>query len=171
METSKRQGRGPTGSVRPDPQTADEQLADLAERIVYVARRIRTHGHDDDRIVRLTMTESAVMRYVGTHPGTTPSEAAHATGIQRSNLSAALRELEAKGLVTLSTDERDARVVRLHPTPRSEANHALLRANWIAQFRAALEGEDVDVDACIRLLARLEDGLVATERDGPPIHR
>ena len=112
------------------------------------------------------------MRYVGTHPGTTPSEAAHATGIRRSNLSAALRELEARGLVTSSRDGRDARVVRLHPTPRSQANHALLRAGWISQFRAALEGDDdLDVDACIQLLERLEDGLVATERDGPPAHR
>ena len=79
------------------PQTDDERLADLAELLVYVARKLRTHGHDDDRIVRLTVTESAVMRYVGKHPGATPSEAARATGIQRSNVSAALRELEAKG--------------------------------------------------------------------------
>jgi DNA-binding MarR family transcriptional regulator len=171
METSKPQGRGLTGLAHPALQAADEQLAGLAERIVYVARKIRTHGHDDDRIARLTMTGSAVMRYIGTHPGTTPSEAAHATGIRRSNLSATLRELEAKGLVTLSPDERDARVVRLQPTPRSEANHALLRASWIAQLRAALGDDDADVGACIRLLARLEDGLVAAERDGPPIHR
>jgi DNA-binding MarR family transcriptional regulator len=164
MEAGKQQERGGTGPMHPSPQVADEQLADLAELIVNVARRIRTHGHDDDRIVRLTMRASAVMRYVGTHPGTTPSAAAHATGIQRSNLSAALRELEAKGLVTLSQDERDARGVRLHRTPLSAANHALMRAGWVEQFRAALE-DDADVDACIRLLERLEEGLVATQRD------
>ena len=154
METSKGQGR----------EVADEQLAELAELIVYVARRIRTHGHDDDRIVRLTMTASAVMRHVGRHPGTTPSRAAHATGIRRSNISAALRELEAKGLVTLTQDERDARGVRLHPTPLSEANLALMRAGWIEQFRAAL-GDHADVRACAGLLERLEEGLVAALRD------
>lgn len=164
MEKSKPQGRRRTGPVSPRSEATDEMLADLAELIVYVARKIRTHGHDDGRIVRLTMTASAVMRYVGKHPGTSPSEAAHATGIQRSNLSAALRELEAKGLVTLTQDERDARGVRLHPTPLSAANHALMRAGWVAQLRAALD-DDADVDACIRLLERLEEGLVATQRD------
>jgi len=165
METSKLKGRGHSEPVPPRPQTADEQLADLAERIVYVARKIRTHGHDDDRIVPLTMTESALMRYIGKHAGTTPSESARAMGIQRSNVSAALRELEAKGLVTASRDERDARGVRLHPTSLADANHALLRAGWVEQLRAAL-GDDADVDACIQLLERLEEGLVAQLRDG-----
>jgi DNA-binding MarR family transcriptional regulator len=165
METSKRKGRGDTGPVPSGRQAADEQLAALAELIVYAARKIRTYGHDDDRIVRLTETESAVMRYIGTHSGTTPSEAARAMGIQRSNISAALRELEAKGLVTASQDERDARGVRLHPTPLAEANHALLRAGWVEQLRVALE-DDADVGACIRLLERLEEGLVARQRGG-----
>jgi DNA-binding MarR family transcriptional regulator len=163
METSKPKGRDRSEPAPPGPQTADEQLADLAELIVSVARKIRTHGHDD-RIVRLTETESAVMRYVGTHSGTTPSEAARAMGIQRSNVSAALRELEAKGLVTASQDERDARGVRLRPTPLAEANHALLRAGWVEQLRAAL-GVDADIDACIHLLEQLEEGLVAQSGD------
>lgn len=165
MEAGKGQGHGDARPLRPDRQVSDEQLADLADLIVNVARKIRTHGHDDDRIVRLTMTESAVMRYVGNHPGTTPSEAARATGIQRSNVSAALRELEAKGLVTLSQDERDARGVHLHRTPLSEAILAVMRAGWVEQFRAALH-DDADIDACIRLLERLEEGLVARLRDG-----
>jgi len=165
METSKPKGRGNGERVPPSPQAGDERLADFAELLVYVARKIRTHGQDDDRIVRLTMTESAVMRYIGTHSGVTPSEAARATGIQRSNVSAALRELEAKGLVTAGQDERDARGVRLHPTPLAEAHHALLRAGWVEQLRAAL-GDDADVDACIRLLERLEEGLVAQLRGG-----
>lgn len=163
MEKGNRRHGHAAGSSVAGPGVGDERLADLADLIVNVARKVRTHGHDDDRVIRLTMTESAVMRHIGGHPGTTPSEAARATGIQRSNLSAALRELEAKGLVRLDRDERDGRGVRLHATPLADANLALLRADWAEQLRAALP-DDADIDACVRLLRRLEDGLVAARR-------
>ena len=53
------------------------------------------------------------MRYINHRPGVTPQRVARFTGLQRSNLSSALRSLERRGLVRRRADPADARSANL----------------------------------------------------------
>ncbi|MEV6491049.1 MarR family transcriptional regulator, partial [Actinoplanes sp. NPDC051633] len=80
------------------PQDEDV-LADLADQILNVGRLVRARTPDGPEVVSLTETERHVMRVVDLYPGAAPSEIARRTRVQRTNVSAALRSLEEKGMV------------------------------------------------------------------------
>ncbi|AQT79517.1 hypothetical protein B1R94_09895 [Mycolicibacterium litorale] len=137
----------------------DGELADLAEAILGVGRELRL-GMDPD-IVELTASEAHVMRHIDHHPGVTPSGVARATGLQRSNLSTALRGLERRGFVERRTDPNDARGVNLFPTARAADNLTRLRRQWARQLSSVL-GADLANTAEVRgLLERIEAALMA----------
>lgn len=140
--------------------TSDERLADLADVILALARAISTDAHLDPGIVDLTATEINVMRFVDRNPGASPAAVAAATGLQRSNLSRALRDLEAKGMVRKSSSESDGRRSRLHSTARAAENLKRLRANWTRLLTSA--GADRgNLEAALTMLTDLEAGLSA----------
>jgi DNA-binding MarR family transcriptional regulator len=144
----------------------DEDLAELAELILNVAREIRSRRPgDDDRVIHLSWSEAHVMRFVDHHPGAAASEVAEATGLHRSNLSTALRSLEAHGLVERCTDPSDRRGINLFPTALAASNLALVRADWARHLAATLGAERGAVPDALALLRRLEDGLI-TSRSG-----
>jgi len=136
----------------------DSELADLAEAILGVGRELRMRPDAD--VEHLTAQEAHVMRHIDHHPGVTPSDVARATGLQRSNLSTALRGLERRGFVERRADPHDARGINLFPTDRAAGNLARLRRQWANQMASAL-GADVNVAAAKALLQRIEAGLVA----------
>lgn len=149
-----------------------ETYADLADAIMSVARDLRAHAYHDPNITRLNFTEVTVMRHVERHPGTSPSEVAEATGMQRSNVSAALRSLEAKGFVERAVDEADNRQAVLRATARSARNLEVLRASWARliadRFAAVGTGPagpsaaiSADVAAALRVLDQLDAGREA----------
>ncbi|ROQ40078.1 DNA-binding MarR family transcriptional regulator [Frondihabitans sp. PhB188] len=143
----------------------DAPWADLADFVVTVAREIQTHGFPDD-VVELVGSEQMVIRYIHRNPGSSPSDVAVGTGLQRSNLSAALRTLEARGLVERRPDPSDARRVQLWHTAAADANLDRLRAARSALIAEAL-GDEVDpVEGArvLRLLERVEAGLTAGRR-------
>ncbi|WP_062299070.1 MarR family winged helix-turn-helix transcriptional regulator [Demequina maris] len=144
--------------VEDDP--TDGRLAELADVVMRIARDLDPQAGGLD-LVPLTGTETAVLRWVHRHPGTSPSAAADGTGLRRPNLSAALRSLEDKGLVRRSPDASDHRQQRLDPTALADESLDRIRAYWAARVRAAL-GDAVD-EACatVDLLERLESGLRA----------
>lgn len=136
----------------------DSELADLAEVILVVAREIRM-GMEPDTV--LTPSEAHVMRYIDDHPGAAPSDVARFTGLQRSNLSTALKGLERRGFVERRADVHDARGVNLFPTPLAADNLTRLRSQWARQMSVAL-GEDLrDMATVKNLLDRAEARLVA----------
>ncbi|WP_432503072.1 MarR family winged helix-turn-helix transcriptional regulator [Kineococcus arenarius] len=141
----------------------NDELADLADLLMTVARDLQSRHGAVEGVVALTATETTVMRHLDRNPGTSPSAAAAATGLQRSNLSATVRSLEAKGLVERSHDAHDGRGVALHPTALAARNLALLRAHWADRLRRALNGGDDDdaVRGALALLERIEHGLAA----------
>ncbi len=141
----------------------DEESANVAEAILGIARELRLRVDADPD--HLTPSESHVMRYVNHRPGVTPSEVARFTGLQRSNLSTALRTLEKRGLVTRRADPNDARAVNLFPTRRATDNLARLRHQWAAQIHDALRGDVRRVGQAAEVLQTLEAALV-TERLG-----
>ncbi len=146
-----------------DATVTDEALADLADLVLRVSREIDPNGSSALDVVPLTGTEVLVLRWVDMHPGTSPSATAEATALQRSNLSAALRSLVAKGMVDRRVDPRDARLVQLFATEQAAANIRVLRAHWAGKLRAALgdiADDDLDrVTGAVALLTRFDDGL------------
>jgi DNA-binding MarR family transcriptional regulator len=141
-----------------DADHIDRQLADLADVILALARTITTDVHADPLIVDLTATEVNVMRYVDRNPGVAPAIVAAATGLQRSNLSRTVRELEAKGMMTRIASEADGRQSRLYPTERAAENLKRLRAKW-TQLLTAAGADRRNLKPALTMLAEIEAGL------------
>ena len=140
-----------------------DQLADLADLVMTVARAVKAHVADDPSVFELSVTEVTVLRYLDHHPDVSPSTVAAATGLQRSNLSRALRELESKGLVRRSVDPADSRGVVVRLTELAAENLTTLRGIWARLLGDALEasGEQHDIASAVALLRALERGLYA----------
>lgn len=145
---------------------SDDDLAELAEVVLRVAREIDPHGPRALDVVPLTGTEALVMRWVDRNPGVSPSAVADATALKRSNLSVAVGALVAKGMVERRPAPHDARTVQLFPTDLATRNVARLRAHWADLLREALGGGDVGdrglrdaVHRTSALLTRIDDGI------------
>ncbi|MGW3960989.1 MarR family winged helix-turn-helix transcriptional regulator [Amycolatopsis sp. NPDC005003] len=137
----------------PRPQPPDPH-ADLADLVLNVARLIRLRTPAAPDIVPLTATERQVMRIVDLDPGCAPSRIAERTGLQRPNVSTALRGLEAKGMLTRSGQGRS---VTVHPTELARANLEVLRGAWSELLADLLDDVDPGTIAqCNRTLAHLE---------------
>ncbi|MCU1406493.1 MAG: hypothetical protein JWQ43_2796 [Glaciihabitans sp.] len=153
------------------PTPSADPWADMADLVLFVAREIQTHGYADSRAVALSVSEGHVMRFIDRNPGSGATEVANATGLQRSNLSAALRSLEAKGLVERRHGEDDLRTVLLFPTDFAALNLVLIRSEWARILRRAA-GVDVADDApaderivpTLGLLGDIQQGLIARHR-------
>ena len=140
------------------------ELADLAEAIIGVSRELRLHAYAD--VVELTPSEAHVMRHIDHHPGVTPSDLARATGLQRSNMSTALRALERRGFVERRADPHDARGINLFPTDRAAENLKRLRRQWAQLLSGALGGDVMNAAAATALLERVEAELMAERLGG-----
>ncbi|MHA0285715.1 MarR family winged helix-turn-helix transcriptional regulator [Mycobacterium sp. C3-094] len=142
-------------------QPRGEQLADLADVVMAVARAIKSQAAADPGIVELSPTEVTVLRYIDHHPDVSAGTVAAGTGLQRSNLSRALRDLEAKGLVRRSADPADSRQVVLRSTRQAAENLARLRVIWARVLGDALaaSGENHDLASTLTLLRALERNL------------
>lgn len=113
----------------------DEMLADFADAVLNVARKLALTGPDKREIVPLTGTEVDVVREVIRVPGTNPTQIAAATGLRRSNVSAAVRVLELRQLLVREQHADDARFVRLTATPFAVENVERIRALWVGRLR------------------------------------
>lgn len=142
-------------------QARAEQLADLADVVTAVARAVKAQVSADPSVFDLSVTEVTVLRYIDHHPDVGPSAVAAGTGLQRSNLSRALRDLEGKGLVRRSADPADSRQAVLRSTDLAAENLARVRAIWARLFEEALDaaGEQHDLTPALKLLSALERGL------------
>ncbi|GAB3088838.1 MarR family winged helix-turn-helix transcriptional regulator [Isoptericola nanjingensis] len=136
----------------PDETIVTPDLADLADVLVELARHLDVRAPELRDIVPLTGTEVAVIREVHRTPRPTPSRIALATGLARSNVSAALRTLEARGLVLREHTEGDGRTVRLVATPLADEHLARINAFWARRLGAV--PDDVR-DAALRALPAL----------------
>lgn len=137
-----------------------ERWARLADLVLMVSREIQFRGYADERAVPLTASEGMVMRYLQSHPVAPPNEIASATGIQRTNLSTLLRGLESKGLLARRTSPDDGRGVTVHLTQRGSSNYASARREWATAVATAAESETSNLDAALRLLDKIQAGLV-----------
>ncbi|MGV9712602.1 MarR family winged helix-turn-helix transcriptional regulator [Gordonia sp. NPDC003424] len=131
-------------------------LGALADLILRIARSVEPHRFG---LAPLTDTEAAVLHWIDANPGTSPSATASATALQKSNVSVALKTLEAQGLIDRTRDEQDARQVRLATTPLARRNIDHLYREWSTILSEALDGDLTGVDETLRTLSRVEHGL------------
>ena len=115
--------------------------------------------------ITLTLTESNVMRFVDRHPGTSPSALADGTGLHRSNMSAALRSLEEKGLINRAHHGEDGRAITVEPTDLAAHNLARLRRSWTSGLVRALDGNTEGFDETLGFLLRLETALTRSRQE------
>ena len=144
--------------------------ADLADLILIIAREIQLRGYRDEKALSLSQSEGMVMRHLVAHASATPSQIAAAIGLQRTNVSTVLRDLEGKGLIERHVDPEDRRGVSVHRTRRGADNYALVRKEWGAAVSAAAGGDTSKLDDALALLRSIEAGLTATRpkgNDGP----
>lgn len=139
------------------------EFTELAQLVIDIAREIQLRAARTTPVVPLTQTQGQVMRYVHLHPACTPSEIADGSGLQRANVSAALRELRARDYLTTERDELDGRAQRITATPLADANIAKLRSSWAGLLEDAwrTETDQMEPDAAIAALSRIRAGLGA----------
>ena len=101
----------------PDPRTRQLALA-----LYEMSWRLTRFGPHRAGLAPLPASELAVLRVVVDHPGVSVSEVAGAVAMQSSNVSAAVRALIDRGLVSKSPREDDRRISVLHPTPQARAD-------------------------------------------------
>ena len=112
-------------------------LTELADVVVELARHLDVRSPELRGIVPLTGTEVAVIRQVHRSPRTTPSRIAGATGLARSNVSAALRTLEARGLVLREHPAGDGRSVEIVATELADDHVARIYEFWTRRLELA----------------------------------
>jgi DNA-binding MarR family transcriptional regulator len=137
-------------------------LADLADGVIALAREIE-HAHPYDGLIALTLNERIALRVIDRAGGIAPSELAELVGLQRSNLSTALRGLETKGLVTRESDGGDGRGVVVRSTPLAGENLQRLRRNW-TELLADATPPEADLDAAAELLEHMTTALIERRR-------
>jgi DNA-binding MarR family transcriptional regulator len=108
-----------------------------------------------------------VMRYLQSRNVANPTQIAAATGLQRTNLSTVLRGLERKRLIQKHACSDDARGIAVHLTKRGTVNYATARREWGTAVSAAAGYDAVDLDAALRLLGIVENGMVRNRRPQP----
>jgi DNA-binding MarR family transcriptional regulator len=139
--------------------------AELADRVLVIAREIQFRGYEDAPVVPLTATEGMVMRYMQDHPVAAPNQIAAAVGLQRSNLSALMRGLERHGLVARTVSESDRRGVAVRLTERGRRNYLVARRAWGAAMAQAADNDARSLNAALMLLKDIAAGLVAMRPD------
>lgn len=145
------------------PELDDEKWADIADLVLNIAREVQTHGFASESAIRLAASERNVLRAIDRNPGGSAGDIARLTGLQRSNLSAAIRVLEEKQLVVRHHDVDDARGVRLYSTDLAASNLRVLRHEWAEMLSSAMGSSTVhssDLANTVALLSTIEDGLV-----------
>lgn len=136
----------------------DEVLAELADRIVHVARKLTAHPLRNPEIVPLSPLEAMVLRQVDRHPETSSTQLAADLGLRTSNASTVLRSLIEKGLLTRHSDPADRRAARFSLTAAASVSIVRLRAEWSRSLAQALP-KDATPDAALAFLEQLDESL------------
>jgi DNA-binding MarR family transcriptional regulator len=144
-----------------------EQWAELADRVLVIAREIQFRGYEEAGAVPLTASEGMVMRYMQDHRLSAPNQIAAAVGLQRSNLSTLLRGLEGKGLIERRVSADDRRGVAVRLTEQGTRNYLLARREWASAVARAAANDARGLNTALRLLEAIKAGLVASRPQKP----
>jgi DNA-binding MarR family transcriptional regulator len=159
-----------------DATNTDPTFRLLAELVIDIAREIQLRAAQTTPVVPLTQTQGQVMRYVHNHPGCSASDIADGSGLQRANVSAALRDLRGRGYITSQRDESDGRAIRIDATELADETIGKLRTSWAALVESAWHADAGSADlpeTAVDALLRIRSGLHADRATkgfvpGPP---
>ncbi len=144
-----------------DDTDVDATFVELAAVANDIVREMRVRSAATGTDAPLTQNLSQIMSCVHGAPGSTPSQIATRTGLQRANVSTALRELRERGFVESVPDEHDRRVVRIFSTRAADDTLASLRSGWAAVLADAWDGDPDALARATRTLTALRDRLTA----------
>jgi DNA-binding MarR family transcriptional regulator len=144
-----------------------ERWAELADRVLIIARELQFRGYMDARAMPLTATEGMVMRYMQDHPIAAPNQIAAAVGLQRSNLSTLMRGLERQGLIERTTSEDDRRGVTVSLTETGRRNYLVVRREWAAAVAKPVKNDTRGLDGALGLLNVIAAGLILMRPEKP----
>jgi DNA-binding MarR family transcriptional regulator len=108
----------------------------------------------------LKVVQLDLLMNVHRHPGISQQDVANRLLVGRSNVTMLLPELEKKGLLTRSADEKDKRVMRLELTPKGEEllSRALLAYNALID-RVMAQNSEIECALIGASMARIADAL------------
>ncbi|AGP31738.1 MarR family winged helix-turn-helix transcriptional regulator [Corynebacterium terpenotabidum] len=135
-------------------------LADVADLILRAARHIQAIEVCESGGIPLTHLEAMMMTRIDDEPGITPTQLRTALELRSSNMSAALKSLEDKGLVTRTPDAVDGRVTRIRPTAFAAGNLTKVREAWCRGLARVAGDDPQDIDdlaAAVRVLRRISE--------------
>lgn len=144
--------------------------AEFADQVLATARLLAAVP-EPAALEHLTDTDAMVLRYVDRHPDDSPTQAADALGLQRSNVSAAIRRLVAREMLERTPDATDRRCVRLRTTHHAARQIATLQVHWDEVLADSVgEGLDErDVQSCLAVLRAVELRLHARAYAEPTV--
>lgn len=126
----------------------EPQIRELALALHELSWRLARFGPHRAGLDPLPASELAVLRAVVDEPGLSVSDVASAVAMQSSNVSATVRALVDRGLVSKSPREDDRRVSVLHPTSKARTDKRAIDdalSDGIAEVLAELPAESVSV--------------------------
>lgn len=141
-------------------------LAELADVIHDLAHQLDIRHADLRDVVPLTGTEIAVIRQIHRQPGSTPSQIAEATSLHRSNVSTAVRTLEAGGLVVREQQQGNARSVTLVPTAKAAESVDRINGFWATRLESAPRDALDAATAAVEALGQIAASLGRPDRTG-----
>lgn len=141
----------------------EHQVSELRSRLQRVQRRLR---HEVTPVGGLSRTAMRVLGAVSRLGGAQPGQIADELGMISSNVAAALRELDAGGLIRRERDVVDSRRVRVLVTPAGEEAVAGFRSerdSWLGRaIEATLSADEqhrlVEAGELLERLAQFEGG-------------
>jgi DNA-binding MarR family transcriptional regulator len=113
----------------PDSEAAARELAVVLHDLAWLLPRT-LDAAVEERFDALPASELEIMRLLVRRPGLSVGEVAAELALQKTNVSASVRILVARGLLERRRDAADGRLVRLRPTRRAIAIREAREAAW-----------------------------------------
>lgn len=128
----------------------DREAADLLDCLKSMFRLVKLEGEESAReaYIKLNFSDATVLDLVNEQPGVSMGDVSRELGSPLSTATTVVDRLVRKGLVDRGRDEKNRRVIRLHPTE-----------NGVAFYRTKRTHEE---DVCRLFLEMLPDSARET---------
>jgi DNA-binding MarR family transcriptional regulator len=115
-------------------------------------------------LARAHRTRLGALLTVWAEPGLRQSALASRLGVEPATVTRMVQRLERSGLIERRRDQHDARVSRVHPTPRSRLLEPAVRRAWsqLDEMMVAELGENADALQALARAASTALGVSAT---------
>ncbi|WP_101067179.1 MarR family winged helix-turn-helix transcriptional regulator [Roseovarius salinarum] len=135
-----------------------------------ILRATEMYARDLAREAGLTSVQLRVLQIVSEKGHATPTELSTRMGVTQATVSALIKKLERKGLLTRTRSERDRRQTRLEITEdgrhKVKAAPDALQQRYVKQFEALDDWEQAMIVAVLEKVAAMLD---AEEIDAAPV--